>query len=143
VPWILDTDHLSILQLRNQPEYLKLRQKLAEVPETDVFASIISFQEQVQGWLEYLKRARDASGVLRAYKEMQSVLRYYCESSVLPFDQVAQGQFDSLRGQRIRVGTLDLRIASIALASGSILLSRNQRDFRKVPGLRVEDWTRS
>lgn len=37
---------------------------------------------------------------------------------------------------------MDLRIACIALVTSSTLLSRNLRDFRKVPGLAVEDWTR-
>ncbi len=36
---------------------------------------------------------------------------------------------------------MDLRIASIALTTDSTLVSRNLRDFKKVPGLVVEDWT--
>lgn len=35
---------------------------------------------------------------------------------------------------------MDLRIASIVLANGATLLSRNLRDFDRVPGLRVENW---
>ena len=42
---------------------------------------------------------------------------------------------------KMRVGTMDFRIAAIALAHDALLLSRNLTDFRKVPGLRVEDWT--
>jgi len=42
---------------------------------------------------------------------------------------------------RIRVSTMDLRIASIALSLDMTLLTRNLTDFRLVPGLRVEDWT--
>lgn len=42
---------------------------------------------------------------------------------------------------RPRIGTMDLKIAAIALANDATLLSRNLRDFGKVPGLRVEDWT--
>ena len=47
----------------------------------------------------------------------------------------------ALRPQRIRVGTMDLRIASIALSRGLTVLTRNLRDFRRVPGLLAEDWT--
>jgi tRNA(fMet)-specific endonuclease VapC len=43
--------------------------------------------------------------------------------------------------QRIRVGTQDLRIASIVLANQGILLSRNARDFDRFPNLIVENWT--
>jgi tRNA(fMet)-specific endonuclease VapC len=36
---------------------------------------------------------------------------------------------------------MDLKIAAIVLANSAVLLSRNLRDFHKVPGLRAEDWT--
>jgi tRNA(fMet)-specific endonuclease VapC len=62
--------------------------------------------------------------------------------NVLPFDETAQSRFRSLRKQCRRLGTLDLRIASIALTTDATLVSRNLRDFRQVPGLRVEDWTK-
>ncbi|MBI4606286.1 MAG: type II toxin-antitoxin system VapC family toxin [Planctomycetes bacterium] len=61
---------------------------------------------------------------------------------MLSFDDAAQERFEELRKRKVRIATLDLRIASIALATGSTLLSRNLRDFRQVPGLIVEDWTR-
>ena len=40
----------------------------------------------------------------------------------------------------IRIGAMDLKIASIALANNATLLSRNLKDFGKVPDLKVEDW---
>jgi tRNA(fMet)-specific endonuclease VapC len=46
----------------------------------------------------------------------------------------------TLRQQRIRIGTMDLKIASIALVSDALLVTSNLRDFRLVPGLRCEDW---
>ncbi|MEH1826617.1 MAG: type II toxin-antitoxin system VapC family toxin [Nostoc sp.] len=45
--------------------------------------------------------------------------------------------------QRIRIGTQDLRIAAITLSVNSILVTRNHKDFEKVPNLRLEDWTLS
>jgi tRNA(fMet)-specific endonuclease VapC len=42
---------------------------------------------------------------------------------------------------KIRIGTMDLRIAAIALTHGATLLSRNLVDFKRVPELEVEDWT--
>jgi tRNA(fMet)-specific endonuclease VapC len=68
-------------------------------------------------------------------------LASYSDRQVLPFDEAAADIFDDLRSQRIRIGTMDLRIASIALATGMTLLSRNLVDFQRVPNLNAEDWT--
>lgn len=54
---------------------------------------------------------------------------------------MAAAEFERLRKQRIRIGTMDLKIAAIALANNATLLSKNLRDFGKVPGLKVEDWS--
>jgi tRNA(fMet)-specific endonuclease VapC len=42
---------------------------------------------------------------------------------------------------RLRLGTMDLKIAAIARANDATLLTRNTTDFQKVPGLRFEDWS--
>ena len=47
---------------------------------------------------------------------------------------------ENLTSRRIRIGTLDLRIASITLAYDATLLTRNIADFRQVPGLKIENW---
>ena len=59
---------------------------------------------------------------------------------ILPFNEPAADRFEALRQDRIRIGTQDLKIASIALEHDVLLLSANLRDFRKVPGLRVQYW---
>ena len=38
------------------------------------------------------------------------------------------------------IGPLDTQIAAHALALGVTLVSNNQREFSRVPGLRLEDW---
>ncbi len=48
---------------------------------------------------------------------------------------------NNLRQQKIRIGTLDLRIASIVLATDGILVTRNFRDFERVPNLKIENWS--
>lgn len=139
--FVLDTDHLTILQQESGPEFEILQARLRLQRPEDIVTTIIAFQEQIEGWLTYLKKARDADNVLWAYHRMVLVLEYFCKAKVLPFSQDAQMRFEVSRRQRIKVGTMDLRIASICSATGSTLLSRNLRDFRKVPGLIVEDWT--
>jgi tRNA(fMet)-specific endonuclease VapC len=96
----------------------------------------------MRGWLAVLHKARSDKRLLLAYAELQLMLRDFCNLNVLPFEAAALSEFNRLRRQKIRIGTMDLRIASVALVTQSTLLSRNIRDFEKVPGLLLEDWTR-
>ncbi len=59
---------------------------------------------------------------------------------ILAFDEDAATVFHRLKDAGIRIGTMDLKIASIALSHDALLLSRNLVHFEKVPGLRVENW---
>ncbi len=64
-----------------------------------------------------------------------------CSALMLPFDTSASAVFDSLFASHVSIATMDLRIASVALSQGLTLLTRNSRDFSKVPRLVIEDWT--
>jgi tRNA(fMet)-specific endonuclease VapC len=68
-------------------------------------------------------------------------LEDYRRRAVLDFDDRAVEHFKRLKAARVRIGTPDLRIAAIVLANNATLVTRNLSDFRKVPGLRAEDWT--
>jgi tRNA(fMet)-specific endonuclease VapC len=114
---------------------------LDRLPPDDIATSIVSFHEQVQGALAYLKRAKTAEQTLVAYAMLETIWRWFLKMNVLSFTAKAQACFEELKPQCRRVKTMDLRIASIALATDSTLLSRNLRDFRQIPGLSVEDWT--
>jgi tRNA(fMet)-specific endonuclease VapC len=78
---------------------------------------------------------------MKGYSMFQQVLSAYAALNVLSYDKDADAQFHSLVRAKVRVGTMDLRIAAIALSKGMTLLSRNLVHFRQVPGLKVEDWT--
>jgi tRNA(fMet)-specific endonuclease VapC len=62
----------------------------------------------------------------------------------LPFDDRAAEEYGKLRADLAARGTLigpnDLMIAAIAMASGSVLVTHNTAEFRRVPGLTLEDW---
>jgi tRNA(fMet)-specific endonuclease VapC len=62
------------------------------------------------------------------------------EWQILPIDRDALKQFESLKTARLKLSTMDLKIASVALAYDATLLSRNLRDFQQVRGLRLENW---
>lgn len=140
--FLLDTDHIGLLQLSEGRESDRLRARMEAYTRSDFYFPIVSFHEQVVGWNNYVNRAKKSDGVARAYRMFEVILADFAKNQVAPFDDLAAAQFDALRRQRIRIGTMDLRISATALVHGYTVLSRNLVDFQKVPGLRSEDWTK-
>jgi len=138
--YLLDTDHLSVLE-RGGAESEPLRRRLQAVPPDEIAATVVSYEEQTRGWLSYLAKARSLEEQVTAYHYLQRHLQVFCIVPLMAFDPAAAVIVQQLQQQRLRIGTMDLKIASIALSQGATLLSRNVRDFQKVPGLHVEDWT--
>ncbi|MCR9293269.1 MAG: type II toxin-antitoxin system VapC family toxin [bacterium] len=81
---------------------------------------------------------RDSAG--SCYAELTGLIEFFSFWTILPFDQPAARTFVSLRKQKIRTGSMDLKIASIAVANNALLLTANTRDFEMVPNLRIDDW---
>ncbi len=77
----------------------------------------------------------------QVYEWLMQTIRFLNAFEVLQYTVEAQQTFVHLRSERVRIGTRDLRIASIALAHGGIILTRNRKDFAQVPGLTIEDWS--
>jgi len=73
--------------------------------------------------------------------KLEGILSDFARAQVLPYTPAAADVFTELRRHRIRIGTMDLRIGAIAIASGMTVLTRNTVDFEKIPNLTVEDWT--
>lgn len=61
--------------------------------------------------------------------------------NILDFDEAAASLYETLLERKIRIGTQDLKIAAIVLSRDGVLVTRNQRDFAKVPNLVLEDWS--
>jgi tRNA(fMet)-specific endonuclease VapC len=59
---------------------------------------------------------------------------------VVDFDEAAAVRFQALKKSKVRVGTMDLRIAAIALVHDATVVTGNLSDFRRVPGLKVLHW---
>jgi tRNA(fMet)-specific endonuclease VapC len=139
---VLDTDHVSLLDKADSPEGIRLRDRLEAVPPDARFVTIISYEEQTRGWLARVSRARKPRERVEAYARLKRHLDGYRSIAVLPFDEAANHRFEELEIQKLHIGTQDLRIAAICLAHNATLLTRNLRDFKKVPGLKAEDWTK-
>ena len=136
---VLDTDHLTALEWRDTEQAERLRDLLDDAPEPQV-TTIITYEEQCRGWLNYINQARSIEQRVDAYQNLANHLKFYLKVTVLDFDRPAAEKFERLRKARVQIGTMDLKIAAITLAHDATLLSRNLKDFEKVPGLKVEDW---
>src|SRR5438477_3421612 len=126
---ILDTDHMTMLEWAMRPETERLRNRLAELPVEQVATTIISYEEQIRGWMGYMTRARSIAQQIEVYRRLRTQLQNYCDIEILDFDEIAATRLQQLRRERIRIGTKDLQIAAIALAHDATLLTRNRVDF--------------
>ena len=140
--YLMDTDHLSVLQRRSGAEWAKLSARMSKLPPGEIGLSVVTFHEQALGCHTYIKRAKTTAAVVHGYAMFDRLIADFSTATVVPFDVAAGTTFDSLQTRRLRIGTSDLRIAAIALSRGLKVLTRNAADFGKVPGLDIEDWTR-
>mgnify|MGYP002135430865 CR=1 FL=1 len=77
---------------------------------------------------------------IQPYAELVERVEFLAAFLVLPWDADSAGILRDLKAKKVRVGTMDLKVASISLAHDVTLLTRNTIDFAKVPGLRFENW---
>ncbi|MGH1392546.1 MAG: type II toxin-antitoxin system VapC family toxin [Trichormus sp.] len=135
--WILDTDHLSLLQRGNPIIY----KRISEIRASEIAITIISAEEQIRGRLNIIRRASLGNELVLAYRRLQDLLDDLKTINILDFSPEATAIYNDLIRQKVQIGTRDLRIAAIALAIKGTIVTRNQRDFEQVPGLKIVDWT--
>lgn len=135
--WILDTDHVSLFQQRHP----LVTQRINAANPEDIAITIITVEEQLRGRFNVIRKSSSSDTLLTAYTKLQATLEFFKNVQILAFDQYAIHCYEDLIRQKIRIGTQDVRIAAITLSVNGILVTRNRRDFTKVPNLRIEDWT--
>ena len=137
-----DTDIFSFLELPDSPEYVRPHSRIAQLdpPET-IVTTVVNYEEQSRGRLATVGAARTARQLVHAYTHLRQHALNYRTIPIIGFDEAASLTAAMLQKSKLRLGTMDIRIAAIALTNNALLLSRNLRDFQRVPNLRVEDWT--
>jgi tRNA(fMet)-specific endonuclease VapC len=135
--WVLDTDHISLLQRGN----LAVINKVATINSSEISVTIITIVEQTYGRLDVINKAKSKQELVTAYALLKETFNRLCKGNILDFDASAFDIYNELRAAKIRIGTQDLRIASITLSIGATLVTRNRKDFEKVPGLQIVDWS--
>lgn len=132
--WILDTDHVSLLQ-RGHPVVIN---KVAAVNPDEIAVTFITIVEQMYGRLDVTKRAKSKQELVTAYALLKETFNRLCQANILDFDEPAFDSYNDLLKQKIRVGTQDLRIAAIALSVNATVVTRAIVEIlRKSPNLKL------
>jgi tRNA(fMet)-specific endonuclease VapC len=127
--YLLDTDTCIWLLRKREPVVSRV---ITESPEDLAIASI-TLAELYFGALNGSNPDREEQKIERLIFQI---------SEVIAFDQGAARIHAELRYalRANRISERDLVIASVAVTNSLILVTSNQREFRRVPGLQVEDW---
>src|SRR6476659_8970315 len=127
---MLDTNIISDLIRNPQGRAAK---RIAKVGEENICTSVIVAAELRYGCAK--------SGSTRLLKAVEDLL---AEIKVLPFDVPADAEYGGIRSELEAagkpIGGNDLLIAAHALATGATIVTANTDEFKRIRGLRVENW---
>lgn len=136
---ILDSDHLSILRYQSERAE-RLTERLNQSPIQPIGTAIVNVEEAMRGWLAAIAKERELERQLLAYRELGELFGFFSGFTIAFLDLHAIQLFKDFRKSGVKIGTMDLKTACIAIANDALLLTANRRDFEKVPGLKFENW---
>ncbi|HLG18172.1 MAG TPA: type II toxin-antitoxin system VapC family toxin [Blastocatellia bacterium] len=134
-----DTDVLTELLMGNA----SLVERAATIPAHEQAVPVIVIEEVMRGRLNVIRQAeasRTTISIARAHELFEETFKDFRRLHILSYTSQAESFYGQWRGQAIRAGTHDLRIAATCVAHAATLVSRNRRDFERIPGLQVEFW---
>ena len=129
--FLLDTDIcIYVRQKRSEKLLVRFRQ----LQPNEAAVSVITFGELLYGAIKRGQMAAERE----KWRELVHLL------PVLPLPEGASEKYGIIRTEleskgRV-IGNNDLWIAAHALAAGLILVTNNEREFRRVKGLKIQNW---
>ena len=94
----------------------------------------------MRGWLSAIAKERILMRQITAYRELTDLFDFFAKLNIMSMSAEVVELFGGFRKTGVKIGTVDLKMACIAIANHALFLSANRRDFEKVPGLRFENW---
>jgi tRNA(fMet)-specific endonuclease VapC len=108
---VLDTNHVSELLYRSAAGE-RLLERLGR--QSEVVTTAVCVEETLRGWLAEIRRNSDVRRQIPAYARLVQQVELFAAWLVLPWDEEAADHFERLRHLRQKVGTQDLKIASVS-----------------------------
>ena len=133
ITYLLDTN-ICVYIIKKRPEQVIERLRHTRISEVGV--SSITLSE-----LEYgaAKSSRPAQNKL-------AIVEFLASLEILSFDDMAAQEYGKVRAhlekQGTPVGSMDMLIAAHALSLNCILVTNNEREFRHVPTLKIQNWAK-
>jgi tRNA(fMet)-specific endonuclease VapC len=141
---VLDTQVVSQLQRGGDRDRERLDRQFQKLQDNDVRITIVSPYEQFKSCLGQIKlNYRKPAEDVEEFDLLLRLTGYYSlwKGRILPFDDAAVRVFQGMDAKLVRdIKSCDARIAAIATVHSATVITVNLRDFRQVPGLRVEGW---
>jgi tRNA(fMet)-specific endonuclease VapC len=134
-----DTDVLTEVLLGNDAFVARAE----AIPPDQQAVPILVVEEMIRGRLQVIRQAEAGKAKVKleqAYHLFEQAFDDLRSVAVLSYTSEADALFQKWRKQKIRVPTHDLRIGAICVSRSATLISRNRRDFERIPGLKVEFW---
>jgi tRNA(fMet)-specific endonuclease VapC len=135
--YVLDTDHLTLF---DHGHAIVLQHYHAN-PLGSVGLTAVTVEEYLRGRLASLAQQQTGPQKVQAYARLIASLHLFRQFPIAPFGQAVDAQYQQLRRLRPKVGARDLRIGATALTQQLVVVTRNQRDFKFIPGLSLVDWS--
>ena len=129
--FILDTDVLSLYQRADPVITLKLNAR----PRQELAITVITVEEELAGWYSVLRQVRDPDDLAAAYQRLAEAVPILAQWQILSMSRAAITRYETIKSLKLNVRKMDLRIAAIVLEHSGTLVTRNLRDFQRVPGL--------
>ena len=131
--YLLDTNIVIYIRTRRHQKAL---QRLSMHSHGEAVFSVISHGELLCGCHKSIHPAQSLA-------VLESIIQFV---PVMPLPETTAKHYGAVRAELERrgerIGNNDLWIAAHALAAGLILVTNNEREFQRVPGLQIENWTK-
>ena len=131
--YMLDTDIVSYLRKQQIPQ---LARRFDRLHHGEAVLSVVTYGELLYG----ARLSSDPGKAMQEVQRLSSVL------AIMPMPESAAEEYGAIRAELSKKGSIignnDLWIAAHALAEDLILVTNNEREFKRVKGLKIENWTK-